>query len=72
MFKLLRYTWTIEILLYRNMVMHCNRLISNNTVEPVYFGHTGTCILWDQQKSPDYQGVLIFQVILCKKVPFGT
>ena len=29
------------------------------TVEPVYYGHLGT-----NKKCPDYQGVLIFQVIL--------
>ena len=32
------------------------------TVEPVYYGHLGT-----NQKCPDYQGVLIFQVSLCTK-----
>ena len=37
------------------------------TVEPVYYGHLGT-----GKKCPDYQGVLIFQVILYEKVPFGT
>ena len=33
------------------------------------------CVLrtpWDQQKCPDYQGVLIFQVILYDVAPFGT
>ena len=30
-----------------------------HTVEPVYYGH-----LWTSQKFPDYQGVLIFQVIM--------
>ena len=29
------------------------------TVEPVYYGHPGT-----NQRCPDYQGVLIFQVSL--------
>ena len=39
-----------------------------NTVEPVYYhGHLGT-----NQRCPDYQGVLIFQVSLYDKVPFGT
>jgi len=33
----------------------------------MYYGHLGT-----GQKSPDYQGVLIFQVILYYKVQFGT
>ena len=37
------------------------------TVEPVYYGHFGTA-----KKCPDYQGVLIFQVILYDKAPFGT
>ena len=36
------------------------RTISGTTVEPVYYGHLN----WDQQKFPDYQGVLIFQVSL--------
>ena len=38
-----------------------------NTVEPVYYGHLGT-----NQRCPDYQGVLIFQVSLYDKAPFGT
>ena len=42
-------------------------MYSAYTVEPVYFGHLGT-----NQKCPDYQGVLIFQVILDDKVPFRT
>ena len=37
------------------------------TVEPVYYGHLGT-----NKKCPDYQGVLIFQVSLPDKAPFGT
>ena len=32
------------------------------TKEPVYYGHLGT-----NKNSPDYQGVLIFQVILYDK-----
>ena len=37
-------------------------------MEPVYYGHLGT-----NQKCPDYQGVLIFQVSLYDKAtPFGT
>ena len=36
-------------------------------VELVYCGHLGT-----GQKCPDYQGVLIFQVIVYDKVPFET
>ena len=36
-------------------------------MEPVYYGHLGVSKKW-----PDYQGVLIFQVILYEKVPFGT
>ena len=36
-------------------------------VEPVYYGHLGT-----NQSCPDYQGVLIFQVSLYDKAPFGT
>ena len=44
-------------------------IATNNspTVEPVYYGHLGT-----DKKCPDYQGVLIFQVILYDKVQFGT
>ena len=38
-----------------------------DTVEPVYYGHLGT-----NKKCPDYQGVLIFQVSLYDKAPFGT
>ena len=38
-----------------------------DTVEPVYYGHLGT-----NQKCPDYQGVLIFQVSSYDKAPFGT
>ena len=38
--------------------------INITTVEPVYYGHLGT-----NQKC---QGVLIFQVGLCEKAPFGT
>ena len=37
------------------------------TVKPVYYGHLGT-----NQRCPDYQGVLIFQVSLYDKAPFGT
>ena len=37
------------------------------TVEPVYYGHLGT-----NQRCPDYQGVLIFQVSLFDKAPFRT
>ena len=36
------------------------------TVEPVCYGHLGN------HKCPDYQGVLIFQVSLYDKAPFGT
>ena len=46
-----------SVLIYR---FHC-------TVEPVYYGHLGT-----NQRCPDYQGVLIFQVSLHDKAPFGT
>ena len=38
-----------------------------HTMEPVYYGHLGT-----NQRCPDYQGVLIFQVSLYDKAPFGT
>ena len=38
-----------------------------HSVEPVYYGHIGTTY-----KCPDYQGVLIFQVSLYDKAPFGT
>ena len=40
---------------------------STITVEPVYYGHLGT-----NQRCPDYQGVLIFQISLYDKAPFGT
>ena len=40
---------------------------TSTTVEPVYYGHLGT-----DQKCPDYQGVLIFQVSLYEKAPYGT
>ena len=36
-------------------------------MEPVYHGHFGI-----DQKCPDYQGALIFQVISYDKVPFGA
>ena len=43
-------------------------ILAQHTVEPpVYYGHLGT-----NQKCPDYQGVLIFQVSLYDKAPFGT
>ena len=35
-------------------------------VESVHYGHLRT------SQCPDYQGVLIFQVILYDKAPFGT
>jgi len=37
------------------------------TVEPMYYGH-----LRSDQTCLDYQGVLIFLVILYEKVQFGT
>ena len=37
------------------------------TVEPVYYGNLGTTHKW-----PIYQGVLIFQVSLYNKAPFGS
>ena len=37
------------------------------TVEPMYYGHLGT-----NKKCHDYRGVLIFQVGLYDKAPFGT
>ena len=36
-------------------------------MHPVYYGHLGT-----NQKCPDNQGVLIFQVSLHDNVSFGT
>ena len=39
------------------------------------YKYSGTCVLWtpwDQQKCPDYQGVLIFQFSLYDKASFGT
>ena len=38
-----------------------------HTVESVYYGYLET-----STKCPDYQGVLIFQVILYNNVPFAT
>ena len=38
------------------------------TVEPVHYGYP----LGTNDKSPDYQGVLIFQVSLYDKAPFRT
>ena len=38
-----------------------------NTVELVYHGHLGTT-----KNCPGYQGVLIFQIRLYDKAPFGT
>ena len=50
---------------------HIGKYVPQNfvpyTVEPVYYGHLGT-----NQRCPDYQGVLIFQVSLYDKAPFGT
>ena len=37
------------------------------TVESVYYGHLGT-----NERCPDYQGILIFQVSLYDKASFGT
>ena len=37
------------------------------TLGPVYYEHLGT-----NKKCPGYQGVLIFQVSLYDKAPFGT
>ena len=50
-------------------VATCERFVCSfvYTVEPVYYGHLGT-----SQRCPDYQGVLIFQVSLYDKAPFGT
>ena len=31
-----------------------------------------TCVAWDQPKGTHYQELLIFQIILCTKEPFGT
>ena len=77
--------WAVTIA-YCNQ--HCNRVIITDPGNPLtqrviqsvlthfdtlnyqkalYYGHLGT-----NQKYPDYQGVLIFQVILYDKVPFGT
>ena len=47
--------------LIRKLCKHCS------TVEPVYYGHLET-----NRKCPGYQGVLIFQVSLYDKAPFGT
>ena len=56
-----------------NTYMHmCNNRTSKKksyrgTYVLLYYGH-----LEPRQKCPDYQRVMIFQVILCDKVPFGT
>ena len=39
------------------------------TVAPVYYMDT---LIGTSKKCPDYQGVLIFQVSLYDKAPFGT
>ena len=36
-------------------------------MEPAYYGHLGII-----HKCPDYLGVLIFQISLYDKAPFGT
>ena len=51
-----------------NLVGRTEEQLQEVTVEPVYYGHLGT-----NKKCPDYQGVLIFKVILYDKAaPFGT
>ena len=51
----------------RSSLMESLSILKLNTVEPVYYGHLGT-----NQRCLDYQGVLIFQVSLYDKAPFGT
>ena len=41
-------------------------------MEPVYYGHLGTNQRCPTIKVSEYQGVLIFQVSLYDKAPFGT
>ena len=53
--------------IYGLCIAHTEKEIDRCTVEPVYYGHLGT-----NQRCPDYQGVLIFQVSLYDKAPFGT
>ena len=55
-------TSSLPISLFTNNGMDCL-----HTVEPVYYVHLGS-----NKKCPDFQGVLIFQVILYEEVPFGT
>ena len=58
----------------------CNRNAYNIPVSlgsqfPLQMIYSGSRVLWtpwDRQKCPDYQGVLIFLVILYDKVQFGT
>ena len=56
-----------ECCMKRNPCLWYKLLEKRYTVEPVYNGHIGT-----NHKCPDFQGVLIFQVSLCNKAPFGT
>ena len=57
----------IQKFIYLCEWFECYHVHLGTTVEPVYYGHLGT-----NQRCPDYQGVLIFQVSLYDKVPFGT
>ena len=41
-------------------------------LQMIYSGSRVLWTPWDRQKCPDYQGVLIFLVILYDKVQFGT
>ena len=54
---------SMKILLYKLVLPKSGK---GNTVEPVYYGHLGT-----RKKRPDYDGVLIFQVILKEMFHLG-
>ena len=63
-YLLLQYVMGLKTT-FNNWILNNSR--NSDTVEPVYYGHLGT-----NQRCPDNQGVLIFQVSLYDKAPFGT
>ena len=61
----------------RYVTIRCARLSPRNSVISVYSGtwepvYYGIDYRLTNQRCPDYQGVLIFQVSLYDKAPFGT
>ena len=61
----------LQVVMYNHaawwLIMMCEAPSYIYTVEPVYYGHLETT-----HKCTDYQVVLIFQVSLYDKAPFGT